>query len=229
LGGLLLKPQLLIIIIPTLLIQKNWKVLRGFFVSCGIIIGSSLILSGTKGIKSLIELWTKFSSGIATSSPERMINWRMVALNLNPPYGWVIAIIGMALTFLAIFYLLRKNITFGTSQWVMLILGIFSATLAITWHSHFHIAAVLIPFLLYCSLSQMINKKVVFFWAIVTPVSIIAMTLISLFVYSLTKMKISDFGAMILGFSGFFTNLVILTSVLKYFQIKNMTTDTPRI
>jgi hypothetical protein len=39
LGGLLLKPQLPIIIIPVLLIQKNWKVLLGFFASSGLIIG----------------------------------------------------------------------------------------------------------------------------------------------------------------------------------------------
>ena len=81
LGGLLLKPQLLIIIIPILMIQKNWKVLMGFFASSGVIIGSSFILSGTKGMRSLIDLWIRFSAGIATSSPERMINWRMVAVN----------------------------------------------------------------------------------------------------------------------------------------------------
>ena len=56
LGGLVLKPQLLIIIIPVLIIQKNWKVLLGFFASSGLIIGSSFILSGPRGMRSLIEL-----------------------------------------------------------------------------------------------------------------------------------------------------------------------------
>ena len=228
LGGLLLKPQLLIIIIPILIIKKNWRVLMGFFVSSGVIIGSSLILSGYKGMKALIDLWTRFSAGVATSSPERMINWRMVAVNFDSLFGWIIAILGMVLTFLSIFYLVRNKIAFGTSQWVMMMLGIFSATLAITWHSHFHMAAVLIPFLIYCSLYQMLNKKVVLYWAVSTPLILMVMTVAALFLFSFLKIRIPDFGPMLLGVSGFFFNLVILGSVLKYFHLKNKTTDTPR-
>ena len=227
LGGLLLKPQLLIIIIPVLIIQKNWKVLIGFFASSGVIIGSSLMLSGYKGMKSLIDLWTQFGAGIATNSPERMINWRMVALNLNSSLGWVIAILGMALTMLAIYFLVKNNYIYGTSQWVMIMLGIFSATLAITWHSHYHMAVVLIPLLIYCCLSQMLNKKVVLFWAIVTPVILIALTIIALFVLFLTKIKINDFVAMQYGFSGFFANLVVLISALQYLCVKNKTPEIP--
>jgi hypothetical protein len=221
LGGLLLKPQLLIIIIPILIIQKNWKVLIGFFASSGLIIGSSLILSGYNGMKSLIDLWTRYSAGIATNAPERMINWRMVALNLNSSVGWVIAILGMVLTILAIYFLVKQNYTYGTSQWVMIMLGIFSATLAITWHSHYHMAVVLIPLLIYCCLSQMLNSKVVLFWAIVTPAILMAMMIIALFVLFLTKIEINDFSAMLYAFSGFFANLLVLISILQYFRIKN--------
>lgn len=229
LGGLLLKPQLLIIIIPILMIQRNWKVLMGFFASSGVIIGGSLILSGCKGMKSLIDLWFKFSAGIASNSPERMINWRMIAVNLNSSLGWVIAILGMGLTILAVYFLVKKNYVYGTSHWVLIMLGIFSATLALTWHSHYHMAVVLIPFLIYCSLSQMLTKKVVLFWAIVTPVILIAITIIALFVFFLTKMKINDFGAMLLGSSGFLSNLVILGSVLQYLRVKNKTPETPSL
>jgi hypothetical protein len=227
LGGLLLKPQLLIIIIPILIIQKNWKVLMGFFASSGVIIGSSLILSGYKGMRSLINLWTRFSAGIATSSPERMINWRMVAVNLNSSLGWVIAIMGIVLTILAIYFLVKNNYIYGSSQWVIIMLGIFSATLAITWHSHYHMAVVLIPFLIYCSLSQMLTEKVVLFWAIVTPVILVAMTIIATVVLFLTKMKINDFRPMVLGFSGFFSNLVVLISVLLYLRVKNNSPEKP--
>jgi hypothetical protein len=227
LGGLLLKPQLLIIIIPILIIQKNWKVLMGFFTSSGVIIGSSFILSGYNGMKSLIDLWTRFGAGIATNSPERMINWRMVALNLNSSLGWVIAILGMVLTLLAIYFLVKGNYVYGTSQWVMIMLGVFTATLAITWHSHYHMAVVLFPLLIYCCLSQMLSKKVVLFWAIVTPVILMTMTIITLFVFLLIKININDFGGILYGFSGFFTNLVVLISVLQYFQIKNKTPGIP--
>ena len=229
LGGLLLKPQLLIIIIPILMVQRNWKVLMGFFASSGVIIGSSVILAGTKGMRSLVDLWFKYGEGIASNSPERMINWRMVAVNFDSLFGWIIAVLGMALTFLAIFYLVRNKIAFGTSQWVVMMLGIFSATLAITWHSHFHMAAVLIPFLIYCSLYQMLNKKVVLYWAVSTPLILMVMTVVALFLFSFLKIRIPDFGPMLLGVSGFFSNLVILGSVLKYFHLKNKTTDTPRL
>ena len=227
LGGLLLKPQLLIIIIPLLIIQRNWKVLMGFFASSGLIIGSSFILSGYQGLKSLIDLWTQFGSGIATSSPESMINWRMVAVNLDSPFGWTVAIMGMILTLLAVYFLVRNNYSYGTPQWVMIMLGIFSATLAITWHSHLHMAVVLIPFLIYGSLSQMLSKKVVFLWAIVTPVILIILTTIALIVFFITKMKINDFGSLLLGVSGFFSNLAILGSVLHYFYEKNKTSGFP--
>ena len=228
LGGLLLKPQLLIMIIPILLLQRNWKVILGFFASSGVIIGSSLILAGIKGMRSLVNLWFRYGEGIASNSPERMINWRMVAVNLNSSIGWIVAILGMALTTLAIIYLVRKNNVFGSSQWVMVMLGIFSATLAITWHSHFHMAAVLIPFLIYCSLTQMLNKKVVLFWSVSTPAILLIMTIGALFLYIFTEIKIPDFGAMLLGVSGFVSNLVILGSVLKYFREKTKTAEIPQ-
>ena len=227
LGGLLLKPQLLIIIIPVLMLQKNWKVLMGFFASSGVVIGSSIILSGLKGMKSLIDLWFRFSARIATSSPERMINWQMIAVNLNSSLGWVIAILGIVLTVLVIYFLVRGNSVYGTSHWVMIVLGIFSATLAITWHSHYHMAVVLIPLLIYCSLSQMLNKKVVVFWATLTPVVLIAMHMIALLVFFLTNIKMNDFGKMILGFSGFFANLVIFISAVQYLRKKNTTSEVP--
>ena len=227
LGGLLLKPQLLIIIIPILIIQKNWKVLSGFCMSSGVIIGSSVILSGTQGLKLLIDLWTKFGSGIATSSPNSMINWRMLAVNLDSWFGWIIAGLGIVLTLLAVYSLVSSNYSYGTSQWVMSMLGIFSATLAITWHSHFHMAVVLIPFLIFCTTFQMLNKKVVLFWAVSTPVILMVVTVAALILFILTKVKINDFGSLLLGLSGFFSNIVILGAVLHYFRIKNKPSETP--
>jgi len=71
----------------------------------------------------------------------------------------------------------------------------------------------------------MLNKKVVLFWAIVTPVILIALTIIALFVLFLTKIKINDFVAMQYGFSGFFANLVVLISALQYLCVKNKTPE----
>ena len=228
LGGLLLKPQLLIIIIPILIIQKNWKVLMGFFASSGVIIGSSAILAGTRGMKSLIDLWFKYGKGIASNSPERMINWRMVATNMDSSFGWMVAILGMVLTLISVYFLVKNNYGYGTSHWVMITLGIFSATLAITWHSHFHMAAILIPLLIYCSSSQMLNNKVVFFWAVSTPVILMVVTVIALFIFLFTRIIINDIGAMLLGPSGFLSNFVILGSVMHFLRIKSKIPETPK-
>ena len=227
LGGLLLKPQILIIIIPLLLLQKNWKVILGFFASSILILGISLLLSGFKGMISLIRLWTQFSAGIATSSPEAMINWRMIAENLNSPFGWVIAILGMTLSLIAVIFLVKNNYAFGTSHWVMIMLGVFSATLVITWHSHYHMAMVLIPFLIFCSLSKMLSEKISLFWAVMTPLMLIALTIISIFVLALTKLSFIYNGGLLLGLSGFLLNLAILIFALRFFHIKNESPNLP--
>ena len=221
LGGLLLKPQLLVIIIPILIIKKYWKIAFGFILTSIVILGSSLLLAGTDGLKSLIGLWFKYGEGIASNSPERMINWRMVAVNLNSSFGWILAISGMVLMLLAVYYLVKNKFVFGSSQWVMVMLGIFSATLAFTWHSHFHMAAVLIPFLIYCSQSGMLNKKVVLYWAVSTPAILMVITIAGLFILLFAGIIINEFAAILLGISGFFSNMFLLGSVMTYFKKNN--------
>jgi len=208
LGGLLVKPQLLILIIPILLIMRNWKVLIGFVATSGIILVTSFILSGSAGIKALINLWIGYSAGIATNNPEEMINWRMVGLNLNnllnTSLGWVITGLGMVLTILALYFLIKQNPPLGSPSWVITMLGVFSATLAITWHAHQHMAMVLIPFLVYASLYKLLPEKILFSWAIATPVVWFVMAIGGVF---------TD---LLIAFSGFALNLVILFSTMQY-------------
>ncbi len=224
LGGLMLKPQLLVIIVPILILKKYWKVAFGFFMTSAVILGSSLLLAGTEGLKSLIGLWFKYGEGIASNSPERMINWRMVAVNLNSSFGWILALLGMALTLLAAYALVKNEVAFGSPQWVLVMLGIFSATLAFTWHSHFHMAAVLIPVLIYCSQSGMLNQKVVLYWAVSTPAILLIITIAGLLIFLFAGIIINEFGAMLLGISGFISNMVLLGSILNYFK-KNKATQ----
>ncbi|MCD6577550.1 MAG: DUF2029 domain-containing protein [Anaerolineaceae bacterium] len=211
LGGLLVKPPLLILIIPIILIMRNWKVLMGFVASSGIILVTSFILSGSAGIKAMINLWIRYSVGFATSSPQVMINWRMVGLNLNnllnTSLGWVITGLGMVLTILALYFLIKQNPPLGSPSWVITILGVFSATLAITWHAHQHMAMVLIPFLVYASLYKLLPETILFLWAIVTPVVWFVMAIGGVFI------------GLLIAFSGFALNLVILFSTMRF--IKN--------
>ncbi|MCJ7695923.1 MAG: glycosyltransferase 87 family protein, partial [Anaerolineaceae bacterium] len=219
LGGLLVKPQLLILIIPIIIILRNWKVLMGFVASSGIILVTSFILSGSAGIKGLINLWTRYSVGIATGSPEAMINWRMVGLNLNNLFntslGWIVSGFGMVLTILALYFLLNKISPFGSPSWVTTMLGVFSATLAITWHAHQHMAMILIPFLVYSSLYNLLPKKILFLWVIVTPVVWFGMVIGGALTLIFAKMNIFDYQGMVVAFSGFALNLVILFSTIR--------------
>ena len=220
LGGLLLKPQLLILIIPVILIMRYWKVLLGFILSSGIIMITSFLLSGISGMKALFNLLIKYSGGITSSAPESMINWRMVGLNLNnllnTSLGWVITGLGMVLTVLAVYFLIRHKPPYGSSQWITTILGVFSATLAVTWHSHYHMAMVIIPFLIYASMYKQLPEKIIFLWGIVTPIIRFAMLIIALLVIVFTKINITDNEGWIIAFSGFILNLVILISSMQY-------------
>jgi len=219
LGGLLLKPQLLIIIVPIFLIMRNWKVLMGFIVSSGIILMTSLLLSGFAGMKALINLLTKFSDSVATAAPGIMINWRMVGVNvnalMNTSFGWVITGLGMVLTILAVYFLIKHNPPYGSSKWVMTMLGVFSATLAITWHSHYHMAMVLIPFLIYASLYKLLPEKILFLWGIVTPAAWFGTVIVGLFVMYFANIYFPTYPWIVAAFSGFILNLVILISTIK--------------
>lgn len=220
LGGLLVKPQLLILILPIILIMRHWKVVIGFLASSGIILATSLILSGSDGIKALINLWTKYAANISTGAPEAMINWRMVGLNLNnllsTSFGWTITGLGVLLTILSLYFLIKDYPPFGSPSWVITILGVFSSTLAITWHAHQHMAMVLIPFLVYASLNKLLPDKILFLWAIGTQLVVyfgIALGVLLTF-QSITK-NFLDYLQMVIAFSGFVLNLVILFSTIQ--------------
>lgn len=152
LGGFLLKPQFLILILPATLMQRSWKVLFGFSISACLLLGISLVLGGKESIVGMVRLWTGYSGGIGTNSPENMMNWRMVLVRLSaflaPWVGWSISIGGMALSLIATCLLWRTPLSPTSSQYRIAFLGTLAGTGAITWHAHTHMLIVLIPPLL---------------------------------------------------------------------------------
>lgn len=222
LGGLLLKPQLLILIVPLFFIMRNWKVLAGFIVSAGTIAATSLMLSGISGMAAMINLWVKYSGNLATTDPAIMINWRMIGVNLNTllntSLGWIITALGMVLTTLAVYFLVRHKRPYGSPAWVMTMTGVFAATLAITWHSHYHMALVLIPFLVYASMNQLIPEKIVFLWVTVTPIAWFVMGIISGFAPPIAAVNGQG---MTFAFCGFMLNLAILAAAIRFTHKKS--------
>ena len=170
-------------------------------------------------MKALINLWVKFSDRVASATPEIMINWRMVGVNvnalMNTSLGWVITGLGMLLTIVAVYFLIKHNPPYGSTQWVMTMLGVFSATLAITWHSHSHMAMVLIPFLIYTSLYKLLPRKILYLWVIVTPVAWFGTVLIIPFVMFFAKVYSQSCQWMVAAYSGFILNLIILILTIK--------------
>lgn len=225
LSGMLIKPQVLILIVPILFIQRYWKALFGFVSSSVIVIFSSLALSGWSGIKALLGLWTEYSAGMATNAPESMINWRMIGVYINSylgsPYGWIIAIIGILITLVAVYFLIRRRTEFGSPEWVFVILGVMSATLAVTWHAHAHMAVVIIPLLLYAAINKWLPEKYVVAWAGITPIAWIIVLILGAAVQLVSRTTILDYQRLVLALSGFIVNLLIFGLVDKVILRKN--------
>jgi len=230
LGGLLLKPQLLILIIPILLCMHYWKAVSGFIISSIILLVTSFLLSGFAGIKAMVDLWTRYSAGMATNAPERMLNWRMIGVNINSilgtSFGWVITGLGMALTIVFVCILIKGKPSFGSSAWIITMAAVFSATLAVTWHSHDHMAVVLIPFLIYASQFNLLSEKVIFSWAVGTLVMLMAIQIIAVLFFFITKKSISGIGYWI-AITGFSLNLLILISSSRYLHTKQNISEMP--
>lgn len=220
LGSLLLKPQLLILIIPILLIKRNWKVMMGFFASSGSIIIFSFILSGNAGMKALIKIWTGFGDSNSVLNPGAMINWRMVGFNLNSfmnnSNGWVITGLGTILTLMAVYYSVKHAPTFGSPEWAVIMLGVFSATLAILWHAHAHTALILIPFLVYASLYKLQHEVLIYLWVAVTPLAWLFIIIAGAVTLYLMKIDIFIYQRMIIAFSGFILNQAILIFTIQF-------------
>ncbi len=223
LAGLFLKPQLLILIVPIILILRYWKVLAGFVISSGAILVTSFLLSGISGTLAQIKIFTNLGAGGPTTNPSAMINWRMIGANMNSltglSIGWFVAGMGTVLTLIAVVLLVKTKPAFGTPQWVLMVLGVFSATLALTWHAHYHMAMVLIPFLIYAAMNAMLPKNLMTMWAFTAPITWLVMGFAGLIVVMLTGFNINTYKDMAIAFTGFLINLAILFFVLRDFKI----------
>jgi Protein of unknown function (DUF2029). len=218
LGGLLLKPQSLILVLPLFLLLRYWKPLLGFLATAGLVLISSVLLAGSAGLESLILLWTRFAGGFGTSAPGAMINWRMIAVSLNDylptSLSWWIAGLGMALTLVAALWLVKARPEFGTSAWVLMLLGLFSATLALTWHTHYQMALVLEPFLIYAAMHRLMSEKIIFAWATTTSLLWMVLGAGSLILFFITHTYINNYERPLIPFSGFVVNLMLLVAIM---------------
>lgn len=209
LGLLFIKPQVLLLVIPALLIKKNWKSLAGFLISAGVITLSSTLIVGLNGMIDLMKLWFSYAPNTDFFSPNGMANWRMVASNLNgwtdSLMGWIIAGIGMIITLIIWFKLSRKLYPEDSDGWVLNSGAIFSASLAFTWHSHIHMGMVLIPFLIFLmKVNQSLGKHAMDGWVFSFPfVMILSYLLMALLTLGSNQVdSFNSIGGFALGLTG---------------------------
>jgi len=167
LGGLLLKPQTLILILPGLLLSKRFKALIGFGVSCLLIALVSVILAGGYGLGDLALLILHYVQGLPTNAPEAMMNWRALAFNLTgivpQNVAWAISMGGLIMTAgIALSLWVRPEVV--SKHLPLILFGTYAATCAATWHSHVHMILPLIPLLLYLYAKKKIPWQIAYLW-----------------------------------------------------------------
>ena len=215
LGGLFLKPQLLILIVPALLFQRSFKMLFGFVINATTTLLVSLSLAGFDGLWRLVQLWIGYVSGLPSNDPQTMMNWRMVALALNnfmpSTFGWAIAVLGILITIAVTFSLWRVPVAVDSPNFSIVHLGLFVATGTIDWHSHFSTSMILIPLFLLAYIYGVFPEKLFLFWMFFPVVVRFAVLLLwSLIQASVISDRFTQLSNFAFGFSGLILNIAIL-------------------
>jgi len=209
LGSWLLKPQLLIVIIPFLLLQRSKKVLSGFSLTTIGVLGISYGLVRMKGFRNLIEILFNASGGGVASSPQVMMNWRMLGWHItsvtSQTLGWIVIGLGTLATLGAALYAFRRKLMANSNRFVIAFLGILAATCAVTWHAHLPMSIILIPPMIYLMVKNSINKTLFSVWVYLP----ILVTFILYILIPFTKFS-EQIIQLIDGSRGFVLNLIIL-------------------
>lgn len=148
LAGLLLKPQCLFLIVPAVLLQRRWKAAVGMLLAGAIILVLSWLLAGTAALADLWQLWIGYVGGLPTNDPQLMMNWRMIGIHLQGLVGsgWAQTIVfsGTAITIIAAVVLGMRRFDPMDPRSTIVIMGVMAATALIAWHSHVHMAMILV-------------------------------------------------------------------------------------
>ncbi len=227
LGGLLIKPQVLILIILALSLQRAAKALAGLATSSFAILGVSWLMIGKAGFQGLIELWLGFSGGLPTNDVEIMMNWRMLGLHLgsalSPIMGWILIGLGLTATLLATIYIWHRPLNLASHSFVIAILGLMAATCLFAWHSHIHMAMIIIPPMIYLKSRNQLPDKILNYWVFL-PAGVYAgvFLLASLITANVLPTNLNAFLNFLRGASEFGINIYLLIWVVRFFRLQDM-------
>ena len=167
LAGLLLKPNLLILLLPGLLISRRWKALLGFGVSAALLLGASLLLAGTDGLQDWLAVVRSFAEPSFNSVPN-MMNARALAFNMGRLLpAWIAWLAAAAVTvivmLLVLVYWTASN---QRDKFLWLMLATLAGTCVVAWHSNLYLWMILVPFLFVLDSEGQLPTVYLAFWAL---------------------------------------------------------------
>jgi hypothetical protein len=203
-----------------MLLWRSVKLLAGFAFSSISLFSISFFLLGYEGLRKLVGLWFGYTGGLPTNDVEIMMNWRMIGLHLGnvsfPLLGWIVAGLGMAVTFFAAVYIWRKPLNFSSTDFSVALLGLLAATGLFAWHSHIHTAMMLIPPLAYLIVRKEMSGKIFAYWLFVPAMIYIAAFLFApLIQLNILPANVSELLDFLRGAGGFGVNVLLLVWTMK--------------
>ena len=162
LGGLILKPQLLVVLACFILLQRLYKTIAGMAVTGLAAVAASFLLIRLPGFINLKSLLFDAAGGGVSSAPPLMMNWHMLgsyfALFTTDEAGNIAAAVASVITFGVMLFAFRKKLAPNSRGFYIALLGAMAASEVISWHTHIHMFIALYPILLYLLLKEEIGK-----------------------------------------------------------------------
>jgi hypothetical protein len=181
LGGLLLKPQLLVLIGLVVLLQRSLRILAGLAVTSSVVLAACLLLSSPEAVPRMLDLWLIQGSGGGYSVwLEGHMNWRMLAFHVsaisNPWLGTGIVVVGMLATLIITLYVWRRPFDPRPSLRAIAVLGILAGSAILAWHSHINTAMLLIPPIIYLYQAKILPPRALAIWVFLPALFFVAVT-----------------------------------------------------
>jgi len=172
LSGLLLKPQILVLMFPFLVFSGEWGIAGGFAIGAAAIGMISLVIGGTEGIKAWAALLTHHATRLPTTGPGIMINLRMVSELLSLLFSLdvqrIAGIVAIAIALLTLWFSLRLREQ-APEEKLGVMVPLLAATFVTTWHAHMHMAMAFIPLLLHQVITGRMPLRLFGLWTMLPP------------------------------------------------------------
>lgn len=141
LAGLLLKPQLLLLLVPLILITRNWKVLAGFTAGSALVGGISFTISGMAAIEGPINTLRSWPSSLNDSGMNILTFVTNLQKFIPQNLAWVLVVLMFIFTIMLYIKWMLSNMNSGaTARMELYLLVTLAVTCSISPHSNIYMA-----------------------------------------------------------------------------------------